>query len=221
MSKKYKNKKCVYCSNSTSTTGDHVFAREFFTLSHRQNLPKVPSCSTCNGKKAILEHELTAVLPFGGRHSSALENLKDNVPNRLSNNKRLLNSLQASMSTIWVSNSQIIGPLTAFNIDQEKLIELMNYITKALVYYHFNIILPENIMVNTTMDINLSHHFGVKCKKRISNDLGNGTIKYRGAQSIDSNHGTIWEYNIYGGLKFTNSSQNIFSITLNNQNLLY
>lgn len=43
MSKKYKGKLCVYCGERPSTkTGDHVFAREFFLESERDNPIKVP-----------------------------------------------------------------------------------------------------------------------------------------------------------------------------------
>jgi hypothetical protein len=80
MSKKYKGKVCVYCGKEPSTTGDHVFAREFFLVKHRDGLPQVPSCDKCNGEKSALEHYLTAVLPFGARHRNASQALQTMVP---------------------------------------------------------------------------------------------------------------------------------------------
>ena len=66
MSKRFRDKPCVYClTNPSTTTGDHVFAREFFPEAARANLPKVPACESCNNEKSHLEHYLTAVLPFG------------------------------------------------------------------------------------------------------------------------------------------------------------
>jgi hypothetical protein len=56
MSKKYKGKTCVYCATEKSSCPDHVIAREFFPIDERSNLPKVPSCVSCNNKKAKLEH---------------------------------------------------------------------------------------------------------------------------------------------------------------------
>ena len=69
MSEKYKNKTCVYCmTTNSSEDGDHVVSREFFLPEKRAGLPKVPACKACNNAKATLEHYLTAVMPFGGRH---------------------------------------------------------------------------------------------------------------------------------------------------------
>ena len=75
MGKKYKDKVCVYCSEMLSTAGERIFAREFFLKHQRVNLPKAPSCNKCNGDKSLLEHYLTAILPFAGRDDDALENL--------------------------------------------------------------------------------------------------------------------------------------------------
>lgn len=61
-SKKYRDKTCVYCGKEkSSTTGDHVIAREFFPTDARQNLPQVPSCVACNNDKSFIEHYLLAV----------------------------------------------------------------------------------------------------------------------------------------------------------------
>lgn len=89
MTKLYKNKRCVYCSKAKAETADHVVAREFFMPSLRANIPKVPSCTSCNNNKSVLEHYLTALLPFGGRHRAAHENLVSMVPRRLMRNKKL------------------------------------------------------------------------------------------------------------------------------------
>lgn len=35
MSKKFKGKKCAYCAERESVTGDHIFAREFFLVAER------------------------------------------------------------------------------------------------------------------------------------------------------------------------------------------
>jgi hypothetical protein len=81
MSRLFKGKTCVYCAvPGAADTGDHVLARQFVAVAHRGQIPKVPACSVCNGKKAALESYLMAVLPFGGRHADALNNLTANVP---------------------------------------------------------------------------------------------------------------------------------------------
>jgi 5-methylcytosine-specific restriction endonuclease McrA len=75
MSKKFKGKTCAYCGEREAITGDHVFAREFFLPSDRADLPQAPICGECNNEKSKLEHYLTTVLPFGGRHPASAENL--------------------------------------------------------------------------------------------------------------------------------------------------
>jgi hypothetical protein len=74
--KKLKDTMCVYCATRSATTHDHVFAKGFFLEARRGDLPQVPACGPCNATKAILEHYLTAVLAFGGRHADAAANLQ-------------------------------------------------------------------------------------------------------------------------------------------------
>ena len=96
MRKRFKGKTCVYCGVAPSTTtGDHVFAREFFINVRRGNLPKVPACEGCNHEKSKLEHYLTAVLPFGGRHTDSAQNLSTLVEPRLAKNAKLYGVLSA------------------------------------------------------------------------------------------------------------------------------
>ena len=59
MGKGFKGKTCVYCAAAPAATMDHVFAREFFLVDRRANLPKVPACQACNSAKSGLEHYLT------------------------------------------------------------------------------------------------------------------------------------------------------------------
>jgi 5-methylcytosine-specific restriction endonuclease McrA len=51
MSKRHVGKTCVYCGTAPAATMDHIFAREFFPVEQRANLPKVPACRSCNGTK--------------------------------------------------------------------------------------------------------------------------------------------------------------------------
>ena len=51
VSKKFKGKVCAYCVKAKATTDDHVFAREFFTLADRHDLPKALACPKCNNEK--------------------------------------------------------------------------------------------------------------------------------------------------------------------------
>ena len=110
MSKKFKDKLCVYCAEEPSTSGDHVFARQFFLPRHRINLPKVPACDDCNGEKAELEHYLASLLPFGGRHSDAGENLETMVPKHLGKNIGLNRALAQGQGAVWSQAGTLIVP---------------------------------------------------------------------------------------------------------------
>jgi hypothetical protein len=99
MGKGFKGKTCVYCATAPAATMDHVFAREFFRVDRRGNLPKVPACAARNGAKSSLEHYLTAVLPFGGRHADGMAHLTEMVPGRLAHNQKLARQLSKGLST--------------------------------------------------------------------------------------------------------------------------
>src|SRR2546429_3666489 len=102
VSKKFKGLRCAYCAVREAVTGDHIFAREFFLPSARANLPKAPICAECNNEKSKLEHYLTTVLPFGGRHPDASENLASMVPKRLGRNVRLHRHLKEKQKVVFV-----------------------------------------------------------------------------------------------------------------------
>lgn len=205
MSKRFRNKKCVYCNQRDSTrTGDHVFPRALFLVNRRDNLPKVPCCTKCNHQKSRLEINLLTILPFGAIHSDALENLTTNVPKRLEKNVRLHKKLRASMSQTFIkNNSGILEPTMTVELDMRQLFELFNYITKALAYFHFNIRINSSHFVNS-LNANpiLNNFFNGAAQNHTQQDLGSRTIWYRGIQAKDNEFLTIWEYRIYGGLHF-------------------
>ena len=100
MSKRYKDKTCAYCAG-VSETADHIFAREFVPVSYRSQIPQVPACKRCNKEKSELEHYLTAVLLFGGRHADAATNLQIDGPRRLAKNQKLRRELGEGSERIW------------------------------------------------------------------------------------------------------------------------
>ena len=148
MSKKFKDKICVYCNENLSKTGDHIFAREFFLENHRSNLPKVPSCEKCNNEKSKLEHYLTSLLPFGGRHDDAKKNLKEMVPKRLKKNAKLHSNLSASMGRYWLKqDSGLFVKQTGFKIKKIKVTELFRFIARGLYFLHCNMILDRDAYI--------------------------------------------------------------------------
>lgn len=212
-SKRFKDKTCVYCATpKISRTGDHVFARKFFLPSQRDNLPQVPACEVCNGKKSKLEHYLASVLPFGGRHDDALDNLANMVPGRLARNKRLRRELANGMSRIWVKEATgLYVRSVSIPFNGEALEELLKYIIKGLMWHHWKVLLDETCFVETysltAYGVQFfESHVGLRAKERVAVTIGNGTFGYRGALGIDNQQVSVWEFSVFGRLLLTENN---------------
>lgn len=214
MSKKYKGKLCAYCCKEKSVTGDHVFAREFFLIDKRDNLPKVPSCEKCNHDKSEIEHYLTALLPFGGRHKDAHENLKGMVPKRLRKNPKLHKSLAEKQSYIWSKRpSNLFGPSMALPINFESIATIFQYVVKGLANYHWGIYLNHDISIGI-MALTAAREkffeeifFSLNCKARIIETLAENTFWYEGMQGVDCPQITAWRFSVYNGLQLVDDSE--------------
>lgn len=206
MSKRFKEKPCVYCQKNRSTrTGDHVFAREFFMPDKRGNLPKVPACEQCNNEKSRLEHYLTAVLPFGGRHADASAALAGMVPDRLAKNARLHRELaEGSERALVRENEEPALATLAIPFDGQILERLFAFIVRGLVYFHWGVTLGEQhgvrLMVLTGAgEEAFAPFFDMGARQQVVGDLGDGTFRYIGQQG-DYPERTIWGFDVYGGL---------------------
>jgi len=213
MSKKYKGKPCVYCQERLSIKqGDHVFARKLFLESERGNLIKVPSCDKCNNDKSKIEHYLISLLPFGGMHKDAKENLSSLVPPRLNKNLKFKRELKSGMRYVWSEDKNgtpkrnLIIP-----IDGERYTELFKYIVKALSWHHWGVYIKKESIVCTIAltkfgkEMFHQHLFSLRAKNRVNEIIGNETVKYIGVQAVDDNEITVWEFEIYNGLVVANS----------------
>jgi hypothetical protein len=141
MSKKFKGKPCVYCSNNVASMADHVFAREFFLPARRADLPKVPACHTCNDEKGRLEHYLTTTLGFGACHADALTNLAEMVPARLAKNAALARFLNYGEGRVWAPEGRLVVPVMTLPIDGDKIGQLFRFIVKGLMWHHWGVLL--------------------------------------------------------------------------------
>ena len=150
MTKKFKGQRCVYCAERDAVTGGHIFAREFFLLSERANLPQVPVCTECNNEKSKLEHYLTAVLPFGGRHSSAALNLASMVPKRLNKNAKLHRELAAGQQKSKTSSEEedAAGTMT-IPIDGDRVEQLFAMVARGLIWFHWNVYLSDDCEIKS------------------------------------------------------------------------
>jgi len=216
-SKKFRNKKCVYCRKNNSTTADHVFPRELFQNHERDNLPKVPSCTMCNNAKSKLEHYLTATLPFGATHDNAETALSVDVNRRLSKNKKLHRELETSYSHNQVPDSKL-GSRNALTIslDFKKLEEFCSYIAIGLMWHHWGKILPLScshkafIPSGCALEI-IDRLLNMTSSFRINEVIGDNTIRYKGTLSEVDEGVSVWAIQLLGGITIAdNNFSNVF-----------
>lgn len=206
MSKKFKRKLCVYCAEEPSTSADHVFAREFLLPRHRMNLPKVPACDGCNREKANVEHYLASLLPFGGRHSDAGENLETMVPKRLRKNIRLNCALAQGQGAVWGQAGSLMVPTMTLPIDSGRFARFFQFIAKGLIWYHWQTYLTAEhfveawVLTKARTRLFDDRLFNLHARSRVSANLGNGTFVYEGAQAVDCAQLTVWHIWVYGGV---------------------
>lgn len=205
MSKKYKGKPCAYCAG-LSTTADHVWAREFFTIGDRSKLRKVPACERCNNAKSKLEHELTAVLPFGARHADAVVMVSEYMPQRLAKNAKLHRQLSAGYLSGWLDNgSGIIVPTVGLPLDSRKLADLFVYVAKGLFLLSWKYVVPKEAIVRAGMVNSCGaqnfEQILAQDGQRVSGALGNSVLAFEGLRSKSEPHITIWKFTPYGGVQ--------------------
>jgi hypothetical protein len=211
VSKRFRGKVCAYCGAS-STGPDHVIARGFFLPEDRDNLPQVPTCDACNREKSTLEHYLTAILPFGGRHDAGHENLRDMVPGRLKNNRALHRQLGQAHARTWAADdSGLLVPMMTLPVDHERLLELYRWIARGLVWFHWHVRLTAEhdvtpVALTQAGDDYFDGLFAQRPAARVCENLKNGTFCYEGAQGVDDPSVTIWRCSIYGGVRFGDPS---------------
>lgn len=207
MSKRFKNQTCTYCGiPNSSETEDHVFARQFFQVRHRGNLPKVAACTKCNNDKSKIEHYLSVVLPFGSRTRDAKTTLLQDVTRRLDKNLKLFRLLSSGVEHKWIKRNGLLLPQMTIPFDGEKLDELFVYITKGLLMHHWGVI-PSNDCAVRTASINkevehlFEEQFKIPTNKKVSENLGEGTFIYQGILSKENPDLSIWRYKIMGGIE--------------------
>lgn len=206
MGKGFTGKTCVYCCDAKSVAGDHVFARKLFLESRRANLPKVPACKSCNGQKSELEHYVTTLLPFGGRHTDAAKNLVSMVPKRLEKNTALHTLLQRGMKRVWTREKGLLMPTGSVPFDWPMVEQWLVFVVKGLAWHHWKVLIGSDFSVEIFA---LTPHgeavfqrlLTMPAAERIRQDVGAGTFSYEAAQGIDIPQISVWEFSIYGGVK--------------------
>ena len=207
MSKLHKGKTCAYCSlPGASQTGDHVLARSMVAEPLRGEIPVVPACAACNNKKVDLEHYAASIIPFGGRHAGASARLVADVPKRLAKNQRLHRELAAGQTQVWSVEAGLMVPCLAIPIDGKRIERLVDYIARGLMFHHWGIALGSDCIVDVLSLTRhgegfFDRHLALNARQRASGDIGQGALRYRGAQAVDNPQISFWVMSLYGGLK--------------------
>lgn len=206
--RQFRGKLCVYCRNRPATTADHIFSRQLFLVRNRGNLPQAPACQKCNNEKSQLENYLTAVLPFGGRHPDAHENLANLVPGRLAKNLRLHRELNAGRGQIWHMEDGIFRAAMTIPVEPARIGALFSLTARALAWYHWRqYLLPDHeskaLQLTRFGSEFFDRFFAMNAANRVRHDLGNRTVSYSGVQAVDTPQLTLWRIQLYGGISFS------------------
>jgi len=203
MSKKYVGKECVYCGG-LSETGDHVIAREFFPVKFRDNLPQVPACQLCNGKKSELEHYLTAVLPAAANHAGERAPLTTMAINRLDRNQRLRRELAGGLSFRWTSrNGGPWVPKFELPFEGHQLTALFSMIVRGLAAHHWDLLFRDKhylaaSFLNEVASQGFEDLMVQENTRTVDVILGEGIFEYKGVQSGADPGLTFWRMSLYG-----------------------
>jgi len=211
MGKRFKGRPCAYC-DAVGVTADHVFARNFFPVGDRANLPQVSACEPCNREKSQLEHYLLSVLPFGGNHPASSAILAGQVPRRLEKNRKLHAALAGGKREVLLRNENGVSESLTLPFDSTKLSRLFEFVAKGLVQYHWELRVPADYFVGAGFLSREAERFFEQLMSRCSRaeargDLGRGLILYQGVQTVDNPLTTIWRFQLYGGIQFGGDPQ--------------
>ncbi len=203
-SKAYKGRTCIYCLSAESADGDHVIARSFFLPDKRQGIPIVPACQPCNNAKSELEHYLSAVMPFGGRHDDSKRTLRELTPQRLAKNRKLLDllrggwreALKALGGGHWASEATV-------PFDSDKLVRYMEMVVRGLAWHHWKLLFDRDHLVCGSMVTEqgsalMGTLFRAKAKSKIDGSLADGAFVFEAIQSAESDAFTAWRLKLYG-----------------------
>jgi len=218
-SKRYVGKTCPYCRvPGSSTTRDHVVAREFFLIKDRDNLPIVPACQDCNEAKAALEHYALELMPFASRHPDAHRYNKEHLGPRLAKNQKLRASLVVHAEGTWEQHpAGFLVPTRSITIDMAKVTALFGMVMTGLFSFHFQEVLDPDWHVDVAM-IDPDHEdkaigplmrYFQPPSALVEGNLGRGTFVYRGLRSRQPPGFSLWQFTLFGRMQFGGAPQHL------------
>jgi hypothetical protein len=98
-------------------------------------------------------------------------------------------------------------------IEAEKLRELFGQISRGLAWHDFDASLKQGDssdgMILSRSGVQLfDRMFTMNAAKRVTRDLGAGSVHYRGVQAIDNPSLTLWRFKFYGGIALSGDPKN-------------
>jgi len=189
-------------------TADHIFARKFFPVEDRGNLPQVSACERCNGEKSKLEHYLLSILPFGGKHPASSAILAGEVPRRLDKNRKLHAELSDGKRPILIRNADGVHESLLLPFDSDKLSQFFQFVAKGLVFHHWEVRVPSDYFVGAGLLTSDGERLFEQLMRQPSRaeargNLGRGLILYQGIQTLENSLSTLWRFQLYGGIQFS------------------
>lgn len=195
-----------------SSGPDHVIARQFFPKGQRPDIPKVPACDICNGRKSDLETYFTALLPFGSNHPSAQTVLTEDIAKRLNRNRKLARELNFLAGYSWAENERgIFVPSLQLPIDEALLDELFTFICQGLLFYHYSARIDNAHFVKVGAlteygEEKFKHEHFPTTEGNVWDDLGPGIFQYVGKQGVDYPELSMWLMRFYAGVTLADKS---------------
>jgi len=123
----------------------------------------------------------------------------------LSNNQRLHRHLGENMRKSWAQTENgLLLPSLALPFDSDQLTSWAGYIAKALILHHWQELLPTDydsfpFCLSRSGEAVLGKFFLAHPMNVVSNDLGDGTILYRGVH-FENLTTSYWEIIPFGGV---------------------
>lgn len=142
----------------------------------------------------------------------ASASLADDVPKRLAKNQRLHRELTSGQSRVWSEESGLIMPSLAIPIDGERLEGLVGYVVRGLMFYHWGVALGGDCSVEAYSltrrgEGTFNQHLAMNAAQRVSGNIGQGVLVYRGIQATDNTNISMWDLSLYGGFKIVGDDQ--------------
>lgn len=202
--KSWRGKDCAYCASAAAASVDHVFAKAFFPVAKRANLPQAPACLICADAKSRLETDLACILPLAGEHEDARE-LVELAFGRLRENKRVLGNIAPTSVAVSSRASLLETRLElGFSIDGASVCKLLEFIVRGLHYHHWNEVVPSHYIADAKI-------FPQRESYRLSEALSRfrtlgpmeigDAFTYEVARDEEDTFSTLWRIQMLGGAR--------------------